>query len=83
MAFSAINAIKSSGKKCPNDISVLGYDGIEMGDFISPRLTTMRRPVENMGVRAVNILLGSKKEKRIKLQKIKAKLIIRDSCTAN
>lgn len=77
MAYGAIQAIKDSGLKCPEDISVLGFDGINTSAFTEPKLTTMERPVSLMGERAINILLGREKNKDLK---VKAELIERESC---
>ncbi len=48
LAFGACRAIFDLGKKIPEDVSVVGYDGIEQGDYYNPRLTTVRQPVEEM-----------------------------------
>lgn len=79
MAFEAIRTAENMGFKCPADISILGYDGLEIGQFTSPGLTTMRRPVEEMGRRAVKLLLG-KKKKMIKHQMVRPQLVKRGSC---
>ena len=41
----------------PDDISVIGFDGIEIGQYIVPRLTTIKQPDEQIAERAVDILL--------------------------
>lgn len=48
LAFGACRAIFDLGKRIPEDVSVVGYDGIEQGDYYNPRLTTVRQPVEEM-----------------------------------
>ena len=56
-AIGAICAICESGKRVPEDISVIGFDGIEIGQYIAPRLTTIRQPDERIAERVVDILL--------------------------
>ena len=56
-ALGAIRAIKDSGLRVPEDISVVGYDGIEMGQYIVPKLTTIQQPVTQMAMRSVEVLL--------------------------
>lgn len=56
-AMGAIRAICESGKRVPEDISVIGFDGIEIGQYIVPRLTTIRQPDERIAERVVDILL--------------------------
>jgi LacI family repressor for deo operon, udp, cdd, tsx, nupC, and nupG len=56
LAIGAIRALSDAGLHVPEDISVAGYDGIELGDYITPRLTTLRQPVEEMAKQTINLL---------------------------
>jgi LacI family transcriptional regulator len=56
-AMGAIRAIRESGKNVPEDISVIGFDGIEIGQYIVPRLTTIRQPDEQIAERVIDILI--------------------------
>ena len=47
-------AAKESGYQLPEDLSVMGFDGIEFGAYYSPSLTTVRQPYEYSG-RAGNL----------------------------
>jgi len=58
MAIGAIQAIRDNGKSVPDDFSVIGFDGIEMGQVISPHLTTFRQDTEKMGEIAGKRLLS-------------------------
>ena len=44
MAVGAIRAIVESKKEVPKDISVIGFDGIELGRYLNPRLSTIKQP---------------------------------------
>ncbi len=57
MAIGALRAVKEKGLRCPEDISILGFDGMDISKFAIPRITTMVRPVGEMGRKAVDILL--------------------------
>jgi len=56
MATGAYKAIYDSGKRIPEDISVVGFDGIELGRYLYPSLTTMVQPVEQMVESSVKLL---------------------------
>lgn len=58
MAVGAIRAARDRGLKVPEDISVMGFDGIELGRYLTPQLTTMRQHKEQIAVRSVEILLN-------------------------
>jgi LacI family transcriptional regulator len=64
MAIGAIQAIRDAGKHVPDDVSVIGFDGIEMGQILSPRLTTFRQNTEKMGEIAGKRLLAMIEERK-------------------
>lgn len=57
MAIGAIRAIEDRGLRVPEDISVVGFDGIDIGRYMNPRLTTIRQHREKIASRSVEILL--------------------------
>ena len=57
MAIGALRALRDRGRRVPEDISVMGYDGIELGRFCVPRLSTVRQDAERLALRGVEILL--------------------------
>ncbi len=59
MAMGCIRAINDYGLRVPNDISVIGFDGIELADYYSPRLTTVRQPCEQIAAHTAKMLLRS------------------------
>ena len=59
MALGAIRALHDRGFRVPEDISVVGFDGIELGNYMSPKLTTIRQERETIAMRSVEILLGN------------------------
>ncbi len=49
LAIGAMQAIRQAGKSVPEDFSIIGYDGVDIGQLISPRLTTIRQDSVKMG----------------------------------
>jgi LacI family transcriptional regulator len=57
MALGAIRGIQISGKKIPEDISLVGFDNIPLSRTVYPALTTMAQPIVDMAEVAVNLLV--------------------------
>lgn len=57
MAIGVIRALQDLGKRVPEDISVVGYDGIAMANYSVPRLTTIRQDTQVMAEQSVEMLL--------------------------
>jgi LacI family transcriptional regulator len=79
MAYGVILKLTDMGYKVPEDISVVGYDGIHLGEIIRPKITTISQDPYQMGASAVNTLLelfsGEKGYSRV----MAPTLIVRDS----
>ena len=56
-AIGAIRAFMDRGLRVPNDISVVGFDDIQSAAYHNPSLTTIRQPLQQMGIVAARILL--------------------------
>ena len=57
MAVGALRAIRDRGLRVPEDISVMGYDGIDLGRYLDPQLTTIRQYRDTIARRSLEILL--------------------------
>ena len=57
-AFGGINAIRERGLRIPEDVSVVGYDGIQVVKHVEPRLTTIQQDTEQMGAAAARQLIS-------------------------
>lgn len=66
MAIGALRAIRDRGLQVPEDISLMGYDGIEQADFCVPRLSTIQQNVEQLARRGVDILLNQTDDRQSK-----------------
>ncbi len=58
VAMGVIRALNDLGRRVPEDVSVVGYDGIEMGRFFIPRLTTVVQPIHDIARESVAMLMG-------------------------
>lgn len=57
LAAGAIRAIEQAGLSVPQDIAVVGFDGTELAEMVSPQLTTIEQPSRDIGCRAVGLLM--------------------------
>ncbi|MBE6072081.1 MAG: LacI family transcriptional regulator [Clostridium butyricum] len=82
LAIGAIDAIKDAGLSVPKDISIVGFDNIEIARYVTPKLTTIRQNCEDIGKAAVDILIEQiNKKEKLKINKvIPVELIERESC---
>lgn len=79
-AIGCIKALKSEGYQIPEDVSVMGFDDIELAKYFSPPLTTVRNQIARQGILAIDHLVQMihKKEKG-KIQKLPGEIIVRHS----
>ncbi len=57
MAFGAINQLRKRRVRVPNDVSVVGFDDLYLGEAFFPPLTTVNQPRTEIGAKAMDILL--------------------------
>ena len=57
MALGCMDALKEAGLRCPEDVSVVGFNDMDWSDRFSPPLTTVRVPHYELGVQAADLLL--------------------------
>ncbi|MCT4633933.1 MAG: LacI family transcriptional regulator [Firmicutes bacterium] len=83
MAYGAIEALKDSDIKIPEDIGIAGFDDIFTSSIIDPKLTTVSLPVMKMGSIGARLLIEMLEEKDgLENQKVflKPRIKIRRSC---
>ncbi|PYI53533.1 LacI family DNA-binding transcriptional regulator [Paenibacillus flagellatus] len=56
-AFGVVNELAAQGLKVPDDVSVIGFDGLDIGQMITPPLTSVLQPTYEMGRLACTMLL--------------------------
>lgn len=57
MAIGAIRALHNNGLRVPKDVSVMGFDGLNLGSFLVPQLSTVIQSTRTMAQRSVEILI--------------------------
>src|SRR3989338_2743173 len=57
LAIGALRALKEEKISCPEQVAIIGYDGLERGKYVDPPLTSIRQPLEMMGREMVKILI--------------------------
>lgn len=81
-AIGAVRAFRDAGLRVPEDVSVVGFDDIQAAAYLTPRLTTVRQPLQQMGEMAARQLLvriSNGKEKAPQLISMTPELIVRES----
>jgi LacI family transcriptional regulator len=58
MAVGALDTLNRAGHRCPQDISIVGYDDLPLTAFISPPLTTVRLPGYQLGRMAAEMAVA-------------------------
>lgn len=85
MSIAIMERLRALGRRVPDDISVVGYDDIQLAAYCSPRLTTIHQPIAEGGRCTVQTLFTLLDEAPNEPPQVilPAPLIIRDSCGAN
>ncbi|GHI00452.1 LacI family DNA-binding transcriptional regulator [Neobacillus kokaensis] len=65
MAIGAIKAVHKIGKRTPDDIAIVGFDGISLSKATTPELTTIEQPIYEMGEKAASMLIEFIEEKPV------------------
>jgi LacI family transcriptional regulator len=84
MAIGALSAVQAAGLRVPDDISIIGFDGIWLGEAAVPPLTTISASLPRVGETAVRVLLDRMRNPEAPLRRelLHATLIERASCRA-
>ncbi len=86
MAFGAMDAIADEGLSIPEDIGIVGFDNIRMSSMVTPKLTTVEKPLHKMGVMSARLLFDRIEDGEKGLEapareiRLMSKLRIRKSC---
>lgn len=84
VALGVLAAMRELGLRCPEDVSLTGFDDLELASFTNPALTTVAQPAYQMGVRAAALLFERLRGEALPAQHIvmKTALKARDSTAA-
>lgn len=70
LAIGACRALTDAGKHIPNDYSVAGFDGLDIGSYYNPVLTTIQQPVAQLAEETIRILFHLIKNKKSVQQRL-------------
>ena len=83
-AIGVCRGLREAGIRVPEDVAVLGNGAIDMGEYVTPSLTTLATPYEAIAEAAMELMLeqleGQDEPRQITL---KSHLVVRESCGAN
>ena len=80
-AIGVYRALKMANRIIPDDVAVVGFDDVQFSRYISPALTTVRTPIEEVGREAVRQLIRLLNgEQAQSLVLMRTELVIRESC---
>jgi LacI family transcriptional regulator len=80
-AIGAMRALKLAGRSIPEAVAVVGFDDVPFARYLSPALTTVRAPIEEIGREAVSQLARLMNgEQAQALTLMRTELVIRESC---
>ncbi|PAB59204.1 LacI family DNA-binding transcriptional regulator [Anaeromicrobium sediminis] len=65
MAIGAINALFDNGYNVPNDVSVVGFNDIELSSIYRPKLTTIHQPIYDIGAVAIRMIIKKINEEEL------------------
>jgi DNA-binding LacI/PurR family transcriptional regulator len=84
MAIGVLQEAAAQGLRVPDDLSVVGFDGIDAGEWTSPALTTVEQPIGEIAETAVNALrtLIAEREKPLPDYSFRPRLRVRGSTAA-
>lgn len=81
-AIGAMRAVRASGRRVPDDVSVVGFDDIDLAAWIDPPLTTVAQQKSKLGSLAVEALAGlasGSREPLARVRRLSTVLVIRGS----
>lgn len=82
LALGAVMAAKDHGLSVPGDVSVIGFDDIELARYVTPALTTVRQNTAELGTKAAEMLLSTIDNKLLDMEALMlpVEVVVRDSC---
>jgi LacI family transcriptional regulator len=80
-AVGVLEAVAESGRRVPDDVSVIGFDDLRLAAYTTPPLTTIHQPAREIGERATSLLLDLMRGKKIRRHRhlLDPELVVRRS----
>ncbi len=85
IALGVLSAAEVHGIKVPDDLSIVGFDDIRFSQYVRPRLTTIRSPVDRLAQQGVELLFERLQDPKApaRTQVLPVELVIRESAAAS
>jgi DNA-binding LacI/PurR family transcriptional regulator len=80
IAIGAMRALQDSGRRVPEDVSVVGFDDMPLAAYVSPALTTVQQNSELGAEGLVNGIVGLIKGEPVESTLMAPRLVVRQSC---
>lgn len=81
MAVGVYRGLSAAGKKIPEDYSVVGFDDIPLAQYLTPQLTTVRQPMQQLAETAISCIIDrfDHPDRPSQIFRLKTHLVVRDS----
>jgi LacI family xylobiose transport system transcriptional regulator len=82
MAIGALRAAREIGLRVPADLSIVGFDDVDLARYTDPPLTTVHQPIRRKGEEAVRLLLSGGRHRDdgpSEQQRLATRLVVRSS----
>ncbi|MFA6865286.1 MAG: substrate-binding domain-containing protein, partial [Sphaerochaetaceae bacterium] len=82
MALGFIDGLKSLKMEVPKDVSVIGFDDVQLARITTPKLTTIAQPLNELAQKATDLILNKVEKTDLNISQIVLDpiLVERDSC---
>jgi LacI family transcriptional regulator/LacI family repressor for deo operon, udp, cdd, tsx, nupC, and nupG len=78
-AIGALLTCRELGLNVPGQVSLVGFDDVEMAQYVTPPLTTVHQPKLRLGQLAMEMLLGLMEDRPVEDQLVPLELVVRCS----
>ena len=81
MAIGAMSAARDVGVLVPRDLSIVGFDDVDVAAHVEPPLTTVHQPIREKGAEAARLLLANieRRDPPTERRRLPTRLIVRGS----
>jgi LacI family transcriptional regulator len=81
MAIGALRAFREAGLDVPGDVALVGFDDVPVARYVTPALTSVHVPIDEMGARAVGAVLAAVRQPDGRATvTLPTRLVVRESC---
>ena len=81
-ALGVISTLSKAGLRVPEDVSVMGFDGLSLSGQVTPKLTTISQPIKEMIEHTLNTFQNQEREGNIEIT-LPYRLEYGETCTIN